>query len=300
MPRARAAVQTSRTKPGKRLSAITASASATSAAGFAGPRGRRRSSRIVRDRALAARRRCRSPRSARARPRRAGRREQSMFSLRGERQERVADRVDAGRSAERPGEARARAEMRDRDGGIRRVAAIRRCGIRSPASSLPGRGNDATRNSMSSTAMPVHSTCLRAPQSKTPSPSSTQARMMWCAIAIGGGMLIPSGCSPVNISATSSRVNQRASSSSSRSTVISARRRLRVAADHQRHRERPGLRGEILHPPAGDAGFLQRLAPRRLLDALARLDEARKARPHVRRRNARRGRAGSVRRRSPA
>src|SRR4029079_15578273 len=50
--------------------------------------------------------------------------------------------------------------------------------------------------------------------------------------------------------------------------------RLRVAPDHQRHRERPRLRGEILHAPADDARLLQRLAPRCFLDALAWLDEA--------------------------
>ena len=94
-------------------------------------------------------------------------------------------------------------------------------------------------------------------------------------------MVIPSGCSPRNISATSSRVNQRASSSSSRSTVISVEVASRVAADHQRHRERPGLRGEILHARRRRCRLPQRLAPRRVLDAFARLDEARKARPHV-------------------
>src|SRR5688572_465804 len=48
-------------------------------------------------------------------------------------------------------------------------------------------------------------------------------------------------------------------------------RRARVAADHQRHRERPRLRAEIFHLAADDAGLLQRLAPRRFLDALAGL-----------------------------
>src|ERR1700722_6204304 len=60
-----------------------------------------------------------------------------------------------------------------------------------------------------------------------------------------------------------------------------ARDRLRVAADHERHRERPGLRGEIGDPPADDAGLLAGLAPNRRLDRLARLDEAGEARPHA-------------------
>src|SRR5215469_16083130 len=50
--------------------------------------------------------------------------------------------------------------------------------------------------------------------------------------------------------------------------------RLGVAADHQRHRERPGLRREIADAPADDAGLFVHLAPHRLFDRLARLDEA--------------------------
>src|SRR3569832_1707690 len=53
-------------------------------------------------------------------------------------------------------------------------------------------------------------------------------------------------------------------------------------ADHQRHRERPWLRREVTHAAADDAGFLDRLAPHRVLDRLARLDEPGKARPHAR------------------
>src|SRR6188474_2654253 len=34
-------------------------------------------------------------------------------------------------------------------------------------------------------------------------------------------------------------------------------RRARMAADHQRHRKRPGLRAEIFHLAADDAGLLQ-------------------------------------------
>ena len=76
----------------------------------------------------------------------------------------------------------------------------------------------------------------------------------------------PSGCLRISIVATSSLLNQRASSSSVRSTMMFVAQRLGVAADHQRHRERPGLRAEIVDPAADDAGFLQRLAPHRVLD----------------------------------
>src|SRR5262249_52021349 len=58
--------------------------------------------------------------------------------------------------------------------------------------------------------------------------------------------------------------------------------RLGMAADHQRHRKRPGLRGEVAHAAGDDAGLLERLAPHRILDRLTRLDEAGKARPHAR------------------
>ena len=54
--------------------------------------------------------------------------------------------------------------------------------------------------------------------------------------------------------------------------------RLRMAADHQRHREGPRLRGEIGHAPADDAGLLLDLAAHRGLDRLAVLDEARERR----------------------
>src|SRR5580658_3657503 len=56
-----------------------------------------------------------------------------------------------------------------------------------------------------------------------------------------------------------------------------------VTADHQRHRQRPRLRGEIFDVAADDADFLEHFAAHRFLDRLARLDEAGKTRPHGRR-----------------
>src|ERR1035437_1237361 len=61
-----------------------------------------------------------------------------------------------------------------------------------------------------------------------------------------------------------------------------AGQRLGMAADHQRGRERPRLRVEIDHAAAGDAGFLARFPPHRVLDRFARLDETGQARPHGR------------------
>src|SRR5580658_5035599 len=56
--------------------------------------------------------------------------------------------------------------------------------------------------------------------------------------------------------------------------------RLGVAADHQRHGKRPGLRREVDDAPAHDARLFLHLAPHGYLDVLARLDEPGEARPH--------------------
>ncbi len=82
-------------------------------------------------------------------------------------------------------------------------------------------------------------------------------------------MVSPSGCFRISIAAHSSlREPARSPPSSLWSIVMSSLSASAMAADHQRHRERPGLRVEIFHPPAFDAGLLQRLAPHRVLDAL--------------------------------
>ena len=107
MPRARAAAQMSRTKPGKRLSAITASTPATSAAGCSGRAAARRSSRKF---AIA-----RSPRASMqiaetdvGTSRRRGQAEQSMPWRAASVRNVSPTRVDAGRPPSGP-EKRARA-----------------------------------------------------------------------------------------------------------------------------------------------------------------------------------------------
>ena len=55
----------------------------------------------------------------------------------------------------------------------------------------------------------------------------------------------------------------------------------RVKSQHERGRERPGLRRVIGHLVDRDAGLLEHLARDRLLEALARLDEARERRMHA-------------------
>src|SRR5580700_1112382 len=52
------------------------------------------------------------------------------------------------------------------------------------------------------------------------------------------------------------------------------RQRLGVAADHQRARERPRLRHDVFDLAAADAGFFQHFAPHRFFDCFARLSEA--------------------------
>src|SRR5262249_13287328 len=56
--------------------------------------------------------------------------------------------------------------------------------------------------------------------------------------------------------------------------------RLGMGADHQRHRKRPGLRVEVLHAPAADAGLFQCLATHRVFDRFAGFDETSETRPH--------------------
>src|SRR5271170_1623230 len=46
---------------------------------------------------------------------------------------------------------------------------------------------------------------------------------------------------------------------------------LGIAADHDRRREWPRLRGKIFHPPASNADFFQHFAPHRFLDRFAGL-----------------------------
>src|SRR5260221_6046645 len=59
--------------------------------------------------------------------------------------------------------------------------------------------------------------------------------------------------------------------------------RLRVKAEHDRGRERPGLRGMVRDVIDEDAGLLIDLACHRFLQALARLDKAGQGRVHSRR-----------------
>src|SRR4029077_3315001 len=144
-----------------------------------------------------------------------------------------------------------------------------------------GRGNDPTRNTRSSTAMPVHSRCLRAASAE-----DTVALLDPGADDVMRDRDRRWNADSFRMPAEEHRRGLLAREPARILQPLAVDRdvgvgRARVAADHQRHRERPGLRAEILHLAADDAGFLQCLAPRRFLDALARLDETGKTRPHV-------------------
>ena len=76
----------------------------------------------------------------------------------------------------------------------------------------------------------------------------------------------------------SARVNQRASSISSLSTVMSSDDRAADEAEHQAGRQRPGLVAEVLDLAHHDAGLLEHLAAYGVLEGLPRLAEARQRR----------------------
>src|ERR1700722_13200654 len=145
---------------------------------------------------------------------------------------------------------------------------------------LSGSGNSRTRNTSSRTAMPAQRMCGmsdEAPVGFDPCPDDV--------VGDGDGMgHHQAGGVPAQqhrgdlVAGKPARILELA--------VVHGdfhSHRRRMAADHQRHRERPRLRREIGDPPAHDPGLLAGLAPHRLLQGLAGLDKAGKARPHVRR-----------------
>ena len=76
-------------------------------------------------------------------------------------------------------------------------------------------------------------------------------------------------------SSNSSRVNQRASSSSPLDAHGDPGSARGVKAEHQRGGERPGLRGVVVARRDAHARFLEHFARHRVFEALARLDESR-------------------------
>ena len=103
--------------------------------------------------------------------------------------------------------------------------------------------------------------------------ASQRSRSVRAIAALGGGRKDASR-SPASAPAISSRVNQRASSSSVGVDGQRVAVGLGVAADHQRRREGPRLAGDIADVADPDAGFLVELARDGRLERFADLDEA--------------------------
>src|SRR5215213_2974510 len=275
MPRFSAATHTSLTKPGNRLSAITASAFATSAAASLGRAAISASSRKL---TIA-----RSPIEI-------AEIGDVMPSTRGQSTHAMPSRP-ASASIVSP----TLSAPAGPPNGPEKVARAPRCPIATAAfAALPpltlrnslawvftsGRGWRSTRKTRSSTAIPVHTMCLRV------SAEDTITLFDPCADDMMRDRDRRRNTDPFRVSAHEHQRDLVAREPARVLKLLAVDRdvgvdRLRVTADHQRHREGPRLGGEILYASAGDAGFFQRFAPSRFLDVLTRLDKARKARPHV-------------------
>src|SRR4051812_23397246 len=125
-----------------------------------------------------------------------------------------------------------------------------------------GRGWRSTRNTRSSTAMPVHSTCLRG------SAEDTVALLDPGADDVMRDRDRRRNADPFRMLPDE---HQRGLLPREPARVLQFLAvdldvrvgRTRVAADHQRHRKRPWLRAKIFYLAADNAGLLQGLAPRR-------------------------------------
>src|SRR5829696_6304689 len=278
MPRTRAASQMGCTKSGKRLSAITTSGSTTSACGSLG----RAAASLSPGRVATIFSPAPSMKMPETETEPPSTRSTPLTSMpacaRPARMRRLASSVPTGpaKHAIPPRRATARAAL----------AAQPPVMARSDCAWIfsPGAGKCSTSKMKSSTAMPAQSTTGRAPalllrKGNTvlhPGPDDVigDGDRLWCGKAVGMlsrqhechfFALEPAGV--VELRAVDDDL---------------ARERLGMAADHQRGRERPRLRGEICNPPAKDAGFLARFAPHGILDRLAWLDVASETRPHAR------------------
>ena len=166
----------------------------------------------------------------------------------------------------------------------------------------PGGGNARTRMTMSCTAMPAHrifgAACARSGKADLavdPGADDVMGdrdrRRRAQPVADGGA-------------AASARPRRARTSARlpvpSRSTTMSVRQRLGVAADHQRHRERPGLRGEIATRPTTMPASSR--VSRRTASSIVSPGSTKPARhDHISGSETRlSGRAGSGRRRPPA
>src|ERR1041385_8826348 len=252
MPRLSPAAHTSRTNPGKRLSARIALQFATSASAS---RGRATISRSSRKLAIA-----RSPRASieiaeigEVTPSTRGQSTHAMFS-RAESASIVSPTVSVPTGP---------------PSGPAKLTRAPRCAMATAAfAALPplmvrnsvacvftsGRGKCGTRNTMSSTAMPAHNTCFRS--------GEDIVRLDPGADDVMGDRDRRRDRDLLRMLAAEHLHNLVAREPARVLEFLPVDRdlgrgRLRVAADHQRHRERPRLRGEIFHASTHDAGFLE-------------------------------------------
>src|SRR5262245_9926061 len=276
MPRSAAACRIGRTKSGKRLSAMTMSTSATSAAGSRG-----RASPSLSPRRVAT---SFSPVASIMIPEteieppstRSTWLVSTWLRARPARKRALASSVPIGPVK--------RASPPSRDTAIAALAA------QPPAVAInveacafsPGCGKRSTWKMKSSTAMPAHSTTGRRPRALSEldaifHPGADDVIRDGDRRGRGEAVwMLPGDHRGDLLAIEPARIGQ----------LVAVyhdlmRDRLGVAADHQPGRKWPGLRAEIGDAPAHDAGFLARLSPHGVLDRFARLDKAGKARPHA-------------------
>src|SRR5580658_335113 len=154
------------------------------------------------------------------------------------------------------------------------------------ACTLPsGCGNCSTRNTSSSTMMPVQRMRGASPKNIAAILDEAANEMMGDGDRRRRGQAIGMAAAEHQrqlVARKPARILDLAAVDDDR-----VRQRLRVAADHQRARERPRLRHGVFDLAAADAGFFEHLAPYRFLDRFARLGEAGQRRPHGRRKTRR-------------
>src|ERR1700719_2708954 len=155
------------------------------------------------------------------------------------------------------------------------------------ACTLPsGCGNCSTRNTSSSTMMPVQR--MRGASREDLSVKDMSLKDLAAILDEAANEMVGDGdrrrCGQAVGMAAAEHQRQFVARKPARVLDLAAvdddcfRQRLRMAADHQRARERPRLRHGIFDLAAADAGFFQHLAPHRLLYCFARCGKARERR----------------------
>src|SRR5215472_5826433 len=275
-PRARAATQIGRTNPGKRLSATTASALATSLAASTGVAAASRSSQWVTI--------MRSPRasmkiaeSAVGTPARRWQPVQSISS----RASAASTRSPFESSPSGPASA---ARPPSRAIATAALAAQPPLTMKKLCAWVfaSGCGKRSTRNTSSSTMIPAHKIA------RAPPPALAELNLF---LHPGADDVIGDGHGRRRGQAVGMTPRQHARDllAVEPAGIVElraidddlARERLGVTADHQRGGKGPGLGSEIAHASANDAGLFARFPPHGIFDRLPGLDEPGEAGPHA-------------------